>query len=163
MKKLLFAVLTAALLLSACGRTPAAQPAAETEAPAAETPAAETPTLVSPALVAVLNQIKFNVQPGTAGSSLKAAGVTAELLDWAEEAPPQENIEATVAAWLSEQTPDTLALLPEQLSSLDYTVELLTEDYDSAAGLLSDAGLEGRGPWSEDAATAVRDLLTLLA
>ena len=57
---------------------------------------AEEPTLTSPALTALLNRLRDGVQPGTAGSSLKAAGAAADLLDWAEDPIPQENIDATV-------------------------------------------------------------------
>ena len=53
-----------------------------------------------------------------------------------------------------------------RLSNLDVSnpvyLELLTADYSHADGLLSDAGLTGRGPWSRDAARTVRSLFDAL-
>ena len=123
---------------------------------------AEHPDSVSPALTARLDQLRDGVQPGTAGSSLKAASVAAELLDWAEDPIPRENIEATVAAWLEAQSAEARERLPEQIDALRYSVKELTTAYEDAAGLLSDAGLEGRGPWSEAAAEQVYALLEQL-
>ena len=123
---------------------------------------AESPTLVSPALTAQLNRLRDGVQPGTAGSSLKAASVAADLLDWAEDPIPQENIDATVAEWLAAQSAEARERLPEQLEVLRAAVEELTTAYEDAAGLLSDAGLTGRGPWSEAAAERVFALLEQL-
>ena len=146
MKRMTVLLFVCCLLLAACGSV----------APK------ETPTLVSPALSAQLNLLRDGVQPGTAGSSLKAAVVAADLLDWATEPIPQENIDATVREWLAEQSGEALERLPEQLQSLGYTVEQLAADYENAAGLLSDAGLEGRGPWSDEAAERVTALLEQL-
>ena len=123
---------------------------------------AEHPALVSPALTAQLDQLRDGVQPGTAGSSLKAASVAADLLDWAEDPTPRENIEATVGEWLAAQSAETRERLPEQLDALRGMVKKLTTTYEDAAGLLSDAGLEGRGPWSEAAAEQVNTLLDQL-
>ena len=128
----------------------------------AKEPAGETPTLVSPALTAQLNLLRDNVQPGTAGSSLRAASAAADLLDWAESPPPQENIEATVAAWLSEQSGEALERLPEQLDSVRWAFGMLTEEYEASAALMADAGLTGRGPWSDAAGTTAAAVLELL-
>ena len=122
----------------------------------------EAPTLVSPALTAQLNRLRDSVQPGTAGSSLKAAGAAADLLDWAEDPIPQENIDATVAEWLSTQSAEARERLPEQVEALHGMVVELTTSYEDAAGLLADAGLTGRGPWSEAAAERAIALLEQL-
>jgi hypothetical protein len=122
----------------------------------------EPPTLVSPALTAQLNQLRDSVHPGTAGSSLRAAAVAADLLDWAEEPIPQESIDATVAEWLAAQSEEARELLPLQAEALLHTVEELSESYEEAAGLRSDAGLEGRGPWSREAAEQAAALLAQL-
>ena len=124
--------------------------------------AAEAPTSVSPALTARLDRLRDGVQPGTASSSLKTAAVAAELLDWAEDPIPAESLEATAAAWLEAQSAETQERLPEQRDALRAAVEELTTGYEDAAGLLSDAGLEGRGPWSEAAAERVFTLLEQL-
>ena len=123
----------------------------------------EAPTLVSPALTAQLNRLRDGVQPGTAGSSLKAAGAAADLLDWAEDPIPQENIDATVAEWLSTQSAEARERLPEQVEALHGMVVELTTAYGDAAGLLADAGLTGRGPWSEAAAERAIALLEQLS
>jgi hypothetical protein len=123
---------------------------------------AEEPTLTSPALTAQLNRLRDGVQPGTAGSSLKAAGAAADLLDWAEDPIPQENIDATVAEWLAAQSAEARQRLPEQRDALHGMVVELTTSYEDAAGLLADAGLTGRGPWSEAAAERVFALLEQL-
>ena len=124
---------------------------------------AEEPTLTSPALTALLNRLRDGVQPGTAGSSLKAAGAAADLLDWAEDPIPQENIDATVAEWLAAQRAEARQRLPEQRDALHGMVVELTTSYEDAAGLLADAGLTGRGPWSEAAAERAIALLEQLS
>lgn len=148
-------LLVFALLLSACGGS---APAAGGEQAAVT----EEPTLVSPALTALLNSLRDTVQPGTAGGSLRAAQAAAELLDWAENPAPEENIAATVSDWLSAQSEDARALLPEQLLSLGGMVERLTTEFDASAGLLDDAGLSGRGPWSAEAAQTALALLDMI-
>lgn len=148
MKRSILCLLAAlCLCLTACGRT---------QAPP------ETPTLVSPALSAQLNLLRDRVQPGTAGASLKAAIVAADLLDWADDPAPQENIDATVQSWLAAQSEEALERLPEQIDQLSGTVERLLTDYEGCAGLLEDAGLEGRGPWDAAAGEQVHTLLDLL-
>ena len=109
-----------------------------------------------------MNLLRDRVQPGTAGASLKAAIAAADLLDWANEPVPQENIETTVKEWLASQSTDALERLPEQLDQLFGTVERLVSDYEGCAGLLEDAGLEGRGPWDTAAGERVSALLELL-
>ena len=179
MKKALIAVLLlAALLLSACGAK--AAPDAESAAPAPETaPPAQAPTAEpaapvqeaepaaeareTAALEDVLEQIRTGVQPGTAGSSLKAAAVAAALLDWAQTAPDRAAAEAAALAWRDALDEDARDLLPVQLDSLRYAVETLCGDEEASAGLRADAGLEDRGPWSEDAAGTALWLLGLLA
>lgn len=148
MKRSILCLLAAlCLCFAACDRTQAPQ---------------ETATLVSPALSAQLNLLRDRVQPGTAGASLKAAIVAADLLDWASEPVPQENIDATVLAWLAAQSEDALERLPEQLAQLSGTIGRLVSDYEGCAGLLEDAGLEGRGPWDAAAGERAASLLALL-
>ena len=144
MKKILIPLfLCLALLFSACGRR-------------------EAPAPVNPALCAQLDRLRDGVQPGTAGSSLKAAGVAADLLDWAADPIPQENLDATVREWLAAQSAEARSLLPQQLDSLRDTLEALVLDYEGSAGLLEDAGLTGRGPWEDDARQRVLTLFEAL-
>lgn len=156
-KRLVISVfLLVSLLLVACGA------AKEALWEQAATVVTETPTLESPALTALLNRIRETVQPGTAGGSLRALIAAADLLDWAEAPPPQENIDATVSAWLAEQSADARALLPVQLESLRGAAAQLTGDYDSLASMMEDAGLSGRGPWSEASGRTAFALLDAL-
>ena len=149
----------AALLLAACGAAPA--PAAVPTA--TPTPTEEpTPVPTDTVLFDLLDTLRDRVQPGTAGSSLKAAVATAALLDWAETAPAPESTEATAAEWLARQDEEALSRLPEQLASLRGSLEQLSADYDSAAGLLADAGAEEAGPWTAEAAQTVSALLDAL-
>ncbi len=158
MKHLILAfLLVFSLLLSACGAN-----ATTAQSGGEQTSVTEEPTLVSPALTALLDMLRDTVQPGTAGGSLRAAQAAAELLDWAENPPPEESIKATVSSWLAAQSEDARALLPEQLLSLGGMVGRLTEDYAGSAGLLDDAGLTGRGPWSANAAQTALALLDSL-
>ena len=149
-ERILPILLLLALLLSACGaRGQSAPVPAEAADPAA---AAE--------LTALLDSLRDRVQPGTAGASLKAAAAAADLLDWAAGTPLDDGALAAAAAdWLSAQSEETRGRLPEQLDALRGMLRELSERPDAAAGLLSDAGLEGRGPW--DAASAERALRLL--
>lgn len=117
---------------------------------------------VSPVLTALLDRLRDGLQPGTAGGSLRAASAAADLLDWSTDPDPRDSAEATVREWLAAQSEDALAVLPEQLDSLASALTQLTEDYEGSAGLLEDAGLSGRGPWTAQAAKTAADLVTLL-
>ena len=164
MKRLLLLFLSVfALLLAACGTSaPAESPTpGDGEQPAVITDAAATPATNS-TLFILLDALRDGVQPGTAGSSLKAAIVAADLLDWAKDPPPQDSVSLTVRDWLAAQSEDALALLPEQLSSLTGTVEQLVGDYEASQGLLEDAGLTGRGPWSAEVGAQALALLLAL-
>ena len=108
-------------------------------------------------LTALLNSLRDNVQPGTAGASLKVAGVAADFLDWAVQNPDASADAAKV--WRNAQSTETRSRLPEQLAALASSVDALANHYEASAGLMQDAGLAGRGPWSGDAAQAVLALL----
>ncbi len=120
------------------------------------------PAPVSPVLTALLDRLRDGLQPGTAGGSLRAASAAADLLDWSMDPDPRDSAEETVREWLAAQSEDALAVLPEQLDSLGAALTQLTDDYESSAGLLDDAGLSGRGPWTAQAAQTAADLVTLL-
>lgn len=173
MKKLCFVILLcAALLLSACGRQ--AQPAVE-QAPA------ETTALVEPApaveaaapdagremddqqaaLGELLSWIREYVTVGTAGSSLRAAAAAAELLDWAAGCTLDDAaIAAAYEAWYPDRDPDVPVDIGEQLSAVDYSIQMLTEgEPEQAKLLLEDAGCADCGyPWDAHA-VAVADAL----
>ena len=160
MKKMLLMLLAAALLLCACGQTAPASPQA---APAAQA----TPAALSPAaeeLDALLGELRQTVQPGTAGSSLRAASMAAKLLDWAESAElTDEELLAVLSPWLGELDDGLPGDFPEQLAAVDGMARILTgEDAAQALGLLEDAGCEDCGyPWSGKAAAVLERLMTL--
>ena len=170
MKKLLFAsMLCLALLLTACAAGP--QPAATAVPAAAQSGAAqETAVTARPdtdiavqqaSLIELLDWIRDYVTIGTAGSSLRAAGAAAELLDWAVGCTlTEEEIAAAYADWTPAQRPDFPLDFSEQLGAVDYTVQMLTgDDSEEAVLLLSDAGCEDSGyPW-DDHAVQVTDAL----
>ena len=151
MKRFFFLLLVlSSVLLCACGKSPAPQVPAVSPAPA------------DSAVSGLLDRIRDGVQPGSAGASLKAASVAADLLDWAAGSPQRGAADAAVSVWLEAQTPEARAQLPEQIGALRSAVERLAADFEGSAGLLSDAGLEGRGPWDESAAELALALLDTL-
>ena len=164
-KELWIAVLCLALLLSGCGSgqsrpaSSAASPAASAEAPqpanteAPEAPSAET-AQQQEALGQLLSWIREYMTIGTAGSSLRATAAASELLDWAAGCGLRaEEVAAAYEAWLPTMKEDFPVSFAEQLSAVDYMLQMLTEgDPEQAAALLSDAGCEDSGyPWGEQA------------
>ena len=159
MKKILFLLLALLLLLCGCARASNSAPAAAPPLPSAEASAAPAE---DEALSLLLDSLRDSVQPGTAGASLKAASVAAALLDWGLESRDEAALGLSVRRWRSAQSAEALERLPEQLASLEGMLEWLVSDYEASAGLLDDAGLTGRGPWTEAAAAQVRALLAAL-
>ena len=81
----------------------------------------------------MLNEINTDVQPGTAGSSLKAVKVAANLLDWGTETSlSQEEIKSETVRWLSDKGNDEQAELictpgirkPEPISHISRQMEM---------------------------------------
>ena len=131
----------------------------ETPAPVAATPDPALETARA-ALRERLSDIRQNVQPGTAGSSLRAAAQAAKLLDWAagttlSEAQISEFVSSLLPELNQAETPASLA---EQLSSVAYAIDLLTgDDQNLAQSLLTDCGAESSAwPWSAQAVTLAR-------
>ena len=95
----------------------------------------------------MLNEINTDVQPGTAGSSLKTVKVAANLLDWGTETSlSQEEIKSETVRWLSDKGNDEQAEFSQKIADVyDAYQELLGEN---AEELLSSAGYTGKGyPW----------------
>lgn len=179
MKKILIILAVVLLLimllnLSACGKEEA--PVA-TEAPAAPAPVVTTteptatpeptpeptpvpiqpelPPVYDDALSAILDSITTDVQPGSAGSSLKAASCAAKLLDWgAETELTDDEIYSAVGCWLDEQDDERL------LQFFDSFYSVYTQSYnlrsENAEALMHDAGISSAHyPWDDAAAHAV--------
>lgn len=176
MKKTIALILALCMVfaLAACGRKSAAPAPAPTAVPA-ETPAPTpeptpepTPTAtpeppplmpeLPPVRDEALSQIleaTLSVQPGAAGSSLRAARVAAWLLDWgAETKLTDDEIYSAVGTWMDEQDSERLKLFLESILAVyDQTYNLRGEN---AEALMSDAGVESSlYPWNERAFRAV--------
>ena len=193
MKKFTSLLLAAAMLLvlTACGaltkpaaETPAPAPAEEA-APEADTEPEQTPIpgegspveqpdlsnapdAINEEQQALLEQFIFLddvVQPGTAGSSLRAAAAAATLLDWAEKDALSDEALAVVIDYMAVKTVEDQAAFGEKLDAVESAIEVLTgKDKEQAEQLLADAGmLESCGfPWSKDAVAVIDRLMEAL-
>lgn len=178
MKRILALTLLLMLLLSlsACGE-PVAEVVVVTEVPVMMEPVQPEPTLtpepeptpeptpipiqpelpevVDEALNAVLDSITADVQPGTAGSSLRAAQCAAKLLAWGESSNlTDDEIYSAVGSWLDMQDDEHLLLFFDCF----YPVYNASYDLRSENGeaLLRDAGMATEAwPYSDKAAHAV--------
>ena len=195
MRKLTSLLLAAAVLLvmTACGlltqpaatSAPAAAPAEETPEAASETEDEPAPAPGEGSLVeqpdlsnapdaidenqqALLEQfilIDELVQPGTAGSSLRAAVAAASLLDWAAKDQLNDEALAVVIDYMAAKSVEGQAEFGEKLDAVESTVGLLTgKDSGQAKDLLTDAGvIESCGfPWSKDAVAVIDRLMEAL-
>lgn len=192
MRKFTSLLLAAAMLLvlTACGaltkaapETPAPAPAEESaEAPADEeqTQSPEEGSLIeqpdlsnAPAAIdesqqALLEQfilIDDLVQPGTAGSSLRAATAAAALLDWAAKAQLSDEALGVVIDYMAAKSVEGQAEFGEKLDAVEAMVETLTgSDSETAKNILTDAGmLESCGfPWDKDAVAVIDQLMEAL-
>ena len=164
-------VLAMALALCACGGESAGEvvrvdttPAAETPAPAVETPASTADTASaeesSDALGVVLDYAVNDVQPGSAGCSLRSIQCAAMLLDWAAETPlDADGIAAAVEAWKAAATEDALSLFGECMDLVAYSCESLTQD--NAQELLDESGsTDCAYPWSDAAFAAAQSVFS---
>ena len=126
--------------------------------------AQNTPTTASAVtqLDNMLNEINTDVQPGTAGSSLKAVKVAANLLDWGTETClSQEEIKSETVRWLSDKGNDEQVEFSQKMADVyDAYQELLGEN---AEELLLSAGYTGKGyPWGSskvEAIEAIKDVV----
>lgn len=170
MKKIICAVLTGTMLLTlcACGTkktetsaspSPSASPETVSAAPsetatASPSAAAETKTLAS-----VLDDINAHMEPGTAGSGLKAAKLAAELLDWAQTSSlSTDEIKAQTVAWLSPKGNDEQVAFAGKLGAVNNAVGQVTGD--GGKELLQEAGVtDSLYPWSDEAVAAVKTVV----
>ena len=167
------------LCLCACNKEPVEDVAVLTEEPvmaeplvtAEPTPSPEptpepTPVPIQPtlppvndtALNAILDDMLERVQPGSAGSSLRAAQCAAALLDWGTTTQlTDDEIYSAVGCWLDMQDDDRLLLF------FDCFYSVYTQSYnlrgENAEGLMRDAGISsGNYPWDDKSAHAVEML-----
>jgi surface antigen len=142
MKKTLAILLASTMLLALCACGAASSPAAT------QTPTAATQQPVQTTeLTNMLKEITDKYEQGTAGSSLKAAAVAGEMLDWYVQAKPTDaDVTAETSAYFA-----TLDKTVSQtfISKLDdvYGAAMQTCGSDGA-DLLSTAGYTPKGTWT---------------
>ena len=135
----------------------AAAPTGE-ETPAEYTPA-ESDDAGQEITLPILDEIMPLLQPGTAGSSLKAVQAAAKLLDWGTNTGlDPEEIRAAAEKWLAAQDEDTRAESLEKLALADEYYGQLLED--GAEALLEDAGCADMGyPWSNGPVESIEAIM----
>lgn len=115
----------------------------------------ELPPVTDETLNAILDSIRSDVQPGSAGSSLRAAQCAARLLDWGMDSPlTDDEIYSAVGGWLDTQDDEGLLQFFEGFYPV-YTASynLRAENGES---LMQDAGISSAAyPWNDQAAHAV--------
>ena len=178
MKKIITAILCLALSLAlcACGsaETPAetvtvtappavSEPTAEPEPTAAPEPTVEPAISIDPqaeteALTALLEDIDQRSQPGTAGCSLKAVSIAADMLNWATATALDDQSIASVAAqWLEDKGYG-------QQSEFNMKLDLVYSAYldliaPDSADLMASAGVDyPEGNWGYEPLPAVEAL-----
>ena len=115
----------------------------------------DLPPVNDESLNAILDSITTDVQPGTAGSSLKAANCAAKLLDWGTATSLNDDeIYSAVGCWLDEQSDERLLMFFESFYSV-YTASYDLRS-DNGESLMRDAGISSAAyPWNDAAAHAV--------
>ncbi len=100
-------------------------------------------------LISILDDIRDNMEVGTAGSSLKAVPYGAKLLDWSlDPTMDAKAVKDVVTEWLGEQDSDKLAEINEQLMLAVSTAQALTGE--NGKELMESAGFESENyPWSD--------------
>lgn len=145
-----------------------AQPLEQSEEQAPTDPISDTETpsesadVAQEALIAQLEEIRQNIQVGTAGSSLAAARQAASLLDWGMEMSiNEEQLRAVAQEWYGALDRDNQEEFQMQLSEVAGAVDQVTGEH--GADLLDTAGCSENGyPWNESAKAAVQAILNAL-
>ena len=108
-------------------------------------------TGVAPDLSVILTEIQTDVEVGTAGSSLKAAIVAADVLDFTMATDiSTEYLETQTAQYMNGLSEEDRAEFPDQMVILGETIHTLKDG--DAQSLLDDAGVtESSYPWNEEA------------
>ncbi len=173
MKKLFYLIVALMLVpaLVACGATAAEQPSEPpvevTQSPAVVTDEpvvtnTPTPDTEIVALDAILDEINNDAQPGAAGSSLKAAVIAADMLNWASstEMSDDEVRQATIE-WLSPKGNDELVEFSMKINDVYTAYQTLISE--NSEGLLSVAGLSyAVGQWGYEPYSSIETIVEVV-
>lgn len=119
-------VLLAAILLSLCGCSGFGQE--------------KTDQQEREALQRMLEELSANIHPGTSGSSLTSARITAELIGWASTTKMDKKEAAQIVLeWVQEQSPELQAAFREKLESIGSTYGSILKD--GAKDMMESAGI----------------------
>ena len=148
-------IAVSAMALSACAKSDTSTPDSsktETTDTANDTTTNDTAAVDEAEkayLISILDDIRDNMEVGTAGSSLKAVPYGAKLLDWSlDPTMDAKAVKDVVTEWLGEQDSDKLAEINEQLMLAVSTAQALTGE--SGKELMESAGFESENyPWSD--------------
>ena len=145
MKKLIMIALACVLALSVFGCAKAKQEAAPMDSE------------LSGKFVALLEDIRDNYHPGTAGASLSGARKAAEAADlFAQYKPTAEQVEQCVKTFKEENVDaDSRELFDEQLDGIVGSFAYITGE--DGEGILEDSGYQSAGfEWDDDVAELIK-------
>lgn len=116
-------------------------------------------TDVAPDLSVILTEIQTDVEVGTAGSSLKATIVAADVLDFTMSTDiSEEHLEEQTAQYMEGLSEEDRTNFPDQMVMLGETIHTLKDG--DAQSLLNDAGVtESAYPWNDEAYTKADAIL----
>lgn len=107
----------------------------------------------------ILEEIRADIQPGTAGSSLTSVRVAADLLDWGTKTTlNKEDIKSETVRWLSDKGNEEQLEFSQKLETVyDAYQQLLGENGEE---LLTSSGYNGSGyPWGSSPVEAIEALV----
>lgn len=173
MKKLFYLIVALMLVpaLVACGATAAEQPSEPpvevTQSPAVVTDEpvvtnTPTPDTEIVALDAILDEINNDAQPGAAGSSLKAAVIAADMLNWASSTEMSDDeVRQVTIEWLSPKGNDELVEFSMKINDVYTAYQTLISE--NSEGLLSVAGLSyAVGQWGYEPYSSIETIVEVV-
>ena len=113
-------------------------------------------------LLMLMEGFSENLQPGTAGSSLKAVKEAVRLMDWGMETKmTEEEISKAIETYFSEKDTEFVEEYTAKLEQLDETYQLLLTE--GQEGLLDSAGCTDTAyPWGGEPMEAVEIFFKLM-
>lgn len=109
----------------------------------------------------ILQEILRNVEPGTAGTTLKAEGVAADALNWASETDlSEQEIQSIASDWKEKLGSDELSIYNGSFEAvIEVARKAVSGDKDTLTAMEDDAGIEvNTDSWTQDVLTLVEAL-----